>query len=107
MCMWGHTLETVVKESSPRRSYVSRDLNEASSERCAPKKEQGQRPSGGNRGRGVSKKSQRSAGARPHGPQGPGEDFSLNVTASHWVLALTHLVTQSKYWTSVPYFLRK
>lgn len=55
----------------------------------------------------VSKKSQRSAGARPHGPQGPGEDFSLNVTASHWVLALTHLVTLSKYWTSVPHFLRK
>lgn len=51
---------------------------------------------GRDRGRGAGKKSQRSARARPCGPQGPSEDFSLNVTASHWALALTSFATLSK-----------
>lgn len=38
VCMWRCTLETVVKDSSPRRSFVSRDPNEASSVPWAPSK---------------------------------------------------------------------
>lgn len=47
-------------------------------------------------GRGAGKRSQRPAKAKPRGPQGPSEDFSLNVTASHWALALTSFATLSK-----------
>ena len=57
----------------------------------------------------AGERSLRLTGARSHRPPGPGEDFSLNLTSSHWALALTSFVTLAGLLnSSVPsFFLTK